>query len=247
LRILSVFGTRPEAIKMAPVVKGLENDPRFESLVCVTGQHAEMLEQVNALFGISPDVDLKIMKHGQGLTHITTAVLKGLEPVLAQIRPDWVLVHGDTTTSTAAALAAFYAGVPVGHVEAGLRTRNLRSPWPEEANRQITGRLATLHFAPTERARQNLLAEAVADENVIVGRLDGLDGGMGGFHAAAHPPEEVEFPGRVEACPIQLKVPLFQGGIGCWGGEAGLGVWVLGVCRRPAGFFRFDNQVGAAG
>lgn len=152
---------------MAPVVKALENDPRFESMVCVTGQHAEMLQQVNALFGISPDVDLKIMKPGQGLTHITTAVLEGLEPVLARLRPDWVLVHGDTTTSTAAALAAFYAGVPVGHVEAGLRTRNLQSPWPEEANRQLTGRLATLHFAPTERARQNLLSEAIPAEAVI--------------------------------------------------------------------------------
>jgi UDP-N-acetylglucosamine 2-epimerase (non-hydrolysing) len=168
LRILSVFGTRPEAIKMAPVVLGLNADPRFESLVCTTGQHAEMLTQVMDMFGLTADVDLKIMKAGQGLTHITTAVLTGMERVLAELRPDWVLVHGDTTTSTAAALAAFYAGVPVGHVEAGLRTRNLMSPWPEEANRQITGRLARLHFAPTALSRDNLMEEAVADDAIVV-------------------------------------------------------------------------------
>ncbi len=153
---------------MAPVVLALGRDRRFESFVCVTGQHAEMLAQVNDLFGIVPDYDLKVMKPKQGLTHITTAVLEGLEPVLAQIKPDWVLVHGDTTTSTAAALAAFYAGVKVGHVEAGLRTRNLKSPWPEEANRQITGRLADLHFAPTVQARRNLLDEAVQDHQIVV-------------------------------------------------------------------------------
>jgi UDP-N-acetylglucosamine 2-epimerase (non-hydrolysing) len=168
LRILSVFGTRPEAIKMAPVVLGLAADPRFEGIVCTTGQHAEMLSQVMDVFGMSADIDLKIMKAGQGLTHITTAVLEGLERVLADVKPDWVLVHGDTTTSTAAALAAFYAGIPVGHVEAGLRTRNLMSPWPEEANRQITGRLAQLHFAPTALSRTNLIEEAVPDEAIIV-------------------------------------------------------------------------------
>ena len=168
MKILSVFGTRPEAIKMAPVVKALEADARFDAKVCVTGQHAEMLEQVNSLFGIAPDIDLKIMKAGQGLTHITTAVLEGLERVLADLQPDYVLVHGDTTTSTAAALAAFYAGIPVGHVEAGLRTHNMLSPWPEEANRQITGRLATLHFAPTELSRDNLLAESTPAQNIHV-------------------------------------------------------------------------------
>src|SRR5690606_23618629 len=166
MKIMSVFGTRPEAIKMAPVVKALETDSRFESFVCVTGQHAEMLEQVNALFGITPDIDLKIMKAGQGLTHITTAVLNGMETVLAEVRPDYVLVHGDTTTSTAAALAAFYAGIRVGHVEAGLRTHNLMSPWPEEANRQITGRLTSLHFAPTPLSRDNLLKENVAAPSI---------------------------------------------------------------------------------
>jgi UDP-N-acetylglucosamine 2-epimerase (non-hydrolysing) len=168
MKILSVFGTRPEAIKMAPVVLALAQDPRFDARVCVTGQHAEMLEQVNSLFGITPDIDLKIMKAGQGLTHITTAVLQGLEPILADMKPDYVLVHGDTTTSTAAAMAAFYAGAKIGHVEAGLRTGNLLSPWPEEANRQITGRLANLHFAPTQLSRDNLLREAVPRENIHV-------------------------------------------------------------------------------
>ncbi len=168
MKILSVFGTRPEAIKMAPVVLALAQDPRFKSHVCVTGQHAEMLEQVNSLFGITPDIDLKIMKAGQGLTHITTAVLQGLEQVLADMKPDYVLVHGDTTTSTAAAMAAFYAGAKIGHVEAGLRTGNMLSPWPEEANRQITGRLANLHFAPTQLSRDNLLKEAVPGKNIHV-------------------------------------------------------------------------------
>lgn len=153
---------------MAPVVLALADDPRFSSHVCVTGQHSEMLEQVIDLFGMQPDADLKIMKEAQGLTHITTAVLEGMERVLAAIRPDWVLVHGDTTTSTAAALAAFYAGIPVGHVEAGLRTRNLMSPWPEEANRQITGRLASMHFAPTALSRSNLIEERVPSERIVV-------------------------------------------------------------------------------
>lgn len=168
MKIMNVFGTRPEAIKMAPVVKALQADSRFESFVCVTGQHAEMLDQVNSLFGITPDIDLKIMKAGQGLTHITTAVLNGMESVLAEFQPDYVLVHGDTTTSTAAALAAFYAGIRVGHVEAGLRTHNLMSPWPEEANRQITGRLTSLHFAPTPLSRDNLLQENVAASSIYV-------------------------------------------------------------------------------
>ena len=168
MKILSVFGTRPEAIKMAPVVRALEADDRFDAKVCVTGQHTEMLAQVNTVFGISPDVDLKIMKAGQGLTHITAAVLQGMEAVLADIRPDYVLVHGDTTTSTSAALAAFYAGISVGHVEAGLRTHNLLSPWPEEANRQMTGRLAKLHFAPTQLSRDNLLQENISADSIHV-------------------------------------------------------------------------------
>lgn len=168
MRVLSVFGTRPEAIKMAPVVRRLATAPGVESLVCLSGQHADMVAPVMDLFGLSADRDLAIMRAGQGLTHITCAVLSGLEDVLADLRPDWVLVHGDTTTTMAASLAAFYAGIPVGHVEAGLRTRNLAAPWPEEANRQITGRLTRLHFAPTPAARDNLLAEAVDPDWVRV-------------------------------------------------------------------------------
>ena len=168
LRILSVFGTRPEAIKMAPVVRALEAMNGIDSLVCVTGQHREMLRQVLDLFEIVPDANLDLMRSGQGLGHITQAVLTGVGACIEQYRPDWVLVHGDTTTSMSAALAAFYSGVPVGHVEAGLRTYNMTSPWPEEANRQITGRLAALHFAPTAEAEANLLAERVPAENVVV-------------------------------------------------------------------------------
>ena len=168
MKILSIFGTRPEAIKMAPIVLALAQDARFESQVCITGQHLQMLEQVNNLFGITPDFDLGIMKAGQGLTHITTAILDGMQAVLDASKPDFVLVHGDTTTSMAAALAAFYSGVRIGHVEAGLRTGNLLSPWPEEANRQITGRLADLHFAPTPLSKQNLLDENVAENRIFV-------------------------------------------------------------------------------
>ncbi|GAB5482727.1 MAG: UDP-N-acetylglucosamine 2-epimerase (non-hydrolyzing) [Parasphingorhabdus sp.] len=168
MRVLSVFGTRPEAIKMAPVVKAIAKAPELESMVCVTGQHAEMLKQVNDLFEIVPDIDLKIMRAGQGLTHITTTVLEKMEEVITEFQPDFVLVHGDTTTSTATALAAFYAGIQIGHVEAGLRTYNLQSPWPEEANRQITGRLANIHFAPTETAAKNLLREGAPASSIEV-------------------------------------------------------------------------------
>lgn len=153
---------------MAPVVEALQADNRFDCKICVTGQHAEMLEQVIQLFGLVPDVDLKIMRPGQDLTHVTTAILDGMADVFKDVQPDWVLVHGDTTTSVAAALAAFYAGVKVGHVEAGLRTHNLYSPWPEEMNRQLTSRLATLHFAPTALSRDNLLAEAVPADRIFV-------------------------------------------------------------------------------
>ncbi len=168
MKILCVFGTRPEAIKMAPVVKALQRTDGLTAQVCVTGQHAEMLEQVNQLFDIVPDVDLKIMKSGQGLTHITTAILEAMVDVIAEMKPDYILVHGDTTTSMAAALAGFYSHVPVGHVEAGLRTHNMQSPWPEEANRQVTGRLASMHFAPTELAKSNLIREAISEENIHV-------------------------------------------------------------------------------
>ena len=167
--ILLVFGTRPEAIKMAPLVKALQAQPeKFKTIVCVTGQHREMLDQVLAIFDIQPDYDLNIMKQGQDLYDVTTRVLLGMRDVLKEAQPDIVLVHGDTTTSTAAALAAFYQQIPVGHVEAGLRTHNIYSPWPEEMNRQITGRITTHHFAPTPLAKLNLLNENVKPEQIIV-------------------------------------------------------------------------------
>ena len=164
-----VFGTRPEAIKMAPLVKEFQKYPKeFETIVCVTGQHREMLDQVLHIFDIRPDYDLNIMKQGQDLYDVTTRVLMGMRDVLKESRPDLVLVHGDTTTSTASALAAFYQQIPVGHIEAGLRTHNIYSPWPEEMNRLLTGRIATYHFAPTLLSRQNLLQENVADEKITV-------------------------------------------------------------------------------
>ena len=164
-----VFGTRPEAIKMAPLVKEFQKHPEsFKTIVCVTGQHRQMLDQVLQLFEITPDYDLNIMKQGQDLYDVTARVLTGMRDVLQEVHPDVVLVHGDTTTSTAAALAAFYQQIPVGHVEAGLRTHNIYSPWPEEMNRQITGRIATYNFAPTPLSSQNLLREAVAEESITV-------------------------------------------------------------------------------
>ncbi|HCH88401.1 MAG TPA: UDP-N-acetylglucosamine 2-epimerase (non-hydrolyzing) [Butyricimonas sp.] len=168
-KIMLVFGTRPEAIKMAPLVKEFQKYPeQFQTIVCVTGQHREMLDQVLHIFEIEPDYDLNIMKQGQDLYDVTARVLTGMRDVLKETKPDVVLVHGDTTTSTAAALAAFYQQIPVGHVEAGLRTHNIYSPWPEEMNRQITGRIATYHFAPTPLSRQNLLAEGIRDEKITI-------------------------------------------------------------------------------
>jgi len=168
-KIMMVFGTRPEAIKMAPLIKELQKYPdAFETVVCVTGQHREMLDQVLEIFDIHPDYDLNIMKPGQDLYDITARVLTGMRDVLKTCRPDVVLVHGDTTTSAAAALAAYYQQIPVGHVEAGLRTHNIYSPWPEEINRQITSRIAEYNFAPTPLSRQNLLSEGVRDESIKV-------------------------------------------------------------------------------
>lgn len=168
-KVLLVFGTRPEAIKMAPLVKELQKQKeRIETVVCVTGQHREMLDQVLVIFDIKPDYDLNIMKRGQDLYDVTARVLTGMREVLKEIKPDIVLVHGDTTTSTAAALAAFYQQIPVGHVEAGLRTHNIYSPWPEEMNRLLTGRLATYHFSPTPLSRNNLIKESINDRNIIV-------------------------------------------------------------------------------
>lgn len=167
--ILLVFGTRPEAIKMAPLVKEFQKQTEyFKTVVCVTGQHREMLDQVLSIFDIVPDYDLNIMKQGQDLYDVTSRVLLGMRDVLREVSPDVVLVHGDTTTSTAAALAAFYQQIPVGHVEAGLRTHNIYSPWPEEMNRLLTGRLATYHFSPTPLSRNNLIKESVDDRNIII-------------------------------------------------------------------------------
>ena len=169
-RIMLVFGTRPEAIKMCPLVKELQKRPgEFETIVCVTGQHREMLDQVLQIFDVRPNYDLNIMKQGQDLTDVTSRILVGLRDVFKECRPDVVLVHGDTTTSTAGALAAFYAQIPIGHVEAGLRTHNIYSPWPEEINRQITGRIATYNFSPTPLSENNLIEEKVHGDIFVTG------------------------------------------------------------------------------
>lgn len=169
-KIMLVFGTRPEAIKMCPLVKEFQkHTDEFETIVCVTGQHREMLDQVLKIFEVTPDYDLNIMKQGQDLTDVTTRILNGLRDVFKEIRPDVVLVHGDTTTSMAAALAAFYAQIPVGHVEAGLRTHNIYSPWPEEMNRQITGRIATYNFSPTPLSESNLKKENIHGDIYVTG------------------------------------------------------------------------------
>lgn len=168
MKILTVFGTRPEAIKMAPLIHALESDIRFESKVCVTAQHREMLDQVLELFQITPDYDLNLMKAGQTLPEVTSRILLELTPVLKKFKPDVVLVHGDTATTFAASLAAYYEQIAVGHVEAGLRTGNIYSPWPEEGNRKLTGALTSYHFAPTENSKQNLLGENYASKSIYV-------------------------------------------------------------------------------
>ena len=168
-KVMLVFGTRPEAIKMAPLVKEFQrHQQEFQAIVCVTGQHREMLDQVLRIFEIIPDYDLDIMKKEQDLYDVTARVLLGMRDVLKEVQPDIVLVHGDTTTSTVAALSAFYQQIPVGHVEAGLRTYDIYSPWPEEMNRQITGRIATYNFAPTQLSKENLLREAVKEESIMI-------------------------------------------------------------------------------
>lgn len=168
VKVLTVFGTRPEAIKMAPVVEALRSDPRFESKVCVTAQHRQMLDQVLSIFDINPDYDLNIMKSGQDLTDITASILVGLRAILQEFKPDYVLVHGDTATTFSATLASYYQQIKVGHVEAGLRTNNIYSPWPEEGNRKLTGALANLHFAPTETSKENLLKEKINPGSIFV-------------------------------------------------------------------------------
>ena len=168
-KVMLVFGTRPEAIKMCPLVKEFQkHSNEFETIVCVTGQHREMLDQVLNIFDVTPDYDLNIMKQGQDLYDVTARVLVGMRNILKEVQPDVVLVHGDTTTSTASALAAFYQQIPVGHVEAGLRTHNIYSPWPEEINRQITGRIATYNFAPTPLSKSNLLREGINEDSITV-------------------------------------------------------------------------------
>lgn len=168
IKVLSIFGTRPEAIKMAPLVKALGKADSIEAKVCVTAQHREMLDQVLDLFDIVPDYDLNIMKPGQSLYDVTTNILLGLKPILEEFKPDLVLVHGDTSTTLSASLAAFYQQIPVGHVEAGLRTGNLSSPWPEEGNRKLTGAITKLHFAPTETSKQNLMNEATKEADILI-------------------------------------------------------------------------------
>ncbi|KGJ89008.1 non-hydrolyzing UDP-N-acetylglucosamine 2-epimerase [Colwellia psychrerythraea] len=168
MKVLTVFGTRPEAIKMAPLVHALADDSRFESKVCVTAQHREMLDQVIDLFKITPDFDLNLMKAGQTLNDVTAGILIKLKPILNEFKPDVVLVHGDTATTFASALAAYYEQIPVGHVEAGLRTQNIYSPWPEEGNRKLTGALTKYHFAPTETSKANLILENYAEQDIIV-------------------------------------------------------------------------------
>ncbi|MBU2891913.1 UDP-N-acetylglucosamine 2-epimerase (non-hydrolyzing) [Colwellia sp. D2M02] len=168
MKVLSIFGTRPEAIKMAPLVQKLAEDERFNAKVCVTAQHREMLDQVLELFEITPDYDLNLMKPGQDLTDVTCGILQGLKPVLAEFKPDYVLVHGDTATTFSSTLAAYYQQIKVGHVEAGLRTGNLYSPWPEEGNRKLTGALAEVHFVPTVTSQQNLLNEGVSQHKITI-------------------------------------------------------------------------------
>jgi UDP-N-acetylglucosamine 2-epimerase (non-hydrolysing) len=168
IKILIVFGTRPEAIKMAPLVDALKKQPGIDAKVCVTAQHREMLDQVLELFSITPDYDLNIMKPGQSLSYVTTNILLGLEPILKEFKPHLILVHGDTSTTLSTSLAAFYQQIPIGHVEAGLRTGDLNSPWPEEGNRRLTSAITKLHFAPTERAKENLLRERISADDIEV-------------------------------------------------------------------------------
>jgi len=168
IKVLTIFGTRPEAIKMAPVVSALNDHAQFESILCVTGQHREMLDQVLEVFGLTPDFDLNVMKSGQSLTQLSSKILIGLEPIIQKVKPDWVLVHGDTATTSAAAQAAYYQSVAVGHIEAGLRTYDIYAPWPEEINRRIASLIASHHFAPTHQAKANLLSEGLKEKSITV-------------------------------------------------------------------------------
>ena len=211
LKTLTVFGTRPEAIKMAPLALQLAQDPRFESRVCVTGQHRQMLDQVLELFGINPDYDLNIMKPGQDLTGVTTAILQGIKPVLAEFKPDAVLVHGDTATTFATSLAAYYQQTPIAHVEAGLRTHNLYSPWPEEGNRRLTGALAALHFAPTATAHKNLLREGVDPASIFITGNTVIDALLEVVRKLEEPTLRAEFEHRFQYLAADRRTVLITG------------------------------------
>ncbi|MBH3392768.1 UDP-N-acetylglucosamine 2-epimerase (non-hydrolyzing) [Pseudomonas putida] len=211
LKTLTVFGTRPEAIKMAPLVLQLAQDPRFESRVCVTGQHRQMLDQVLELFGINPDYDLNIMKPGQDLTGVTTAILQGIKPILAEFKPDVVLVHGDTATTFATSLAAYYQQTPIAHVEAGLRTHNLYSPWPEEGNRRLTGALAALHFAPTATAHKNLLREGVDPASIFITGNTVIDALLEVVRKLEEPTLRAEFEHRFQYLAADRRTVLITG------------------------------------
>ncbi|MEA3440363.1 MAG: UDP-N-acetylglucosamine 2-epimerase (non-hydrolyzing) [Chloroflexota bacterium] len=206
LRILSIFGTRPEAVKMAPVVQELARTPEIESIVCVTAQHRQMLDQVLELFDIQPDVDLDLMRHNQTLPELTASVLTRIDPVLREINPDWVLVQGDTTTVMAAALAAYYRRILIGHVEAGLRTGDKWQPFPEEINRRVAGVVADLHLAPTDWARSNLLNEGVPEENIIVTGNSVIDALQ--LISARPPTSEVQYLLKSLDIPDQILDPI---------------------------------------
>jgi len=208
--VLLVFGTRPEAIKMAPVHRALARDNRFRVRVCVTAQHREMLDQVLTLFSIEPTFDLDLMRPGQDLTSVTTSALEGLKGVLEEADPDFVLVHGDTTTTMAASLAAYYARIPVGHVEAGLRTGDIYSPWPEEVNRRLTSSIAALHFAPTESARANLLQEGIDEDRVVVTGNTVVDSLLTAIEQVRETQEEV-FLKRFEGIDFSRSLVLVTG------------------------------------
>ncbi|WP_268256887.1 non-hydrolyzing UDP-N-acetylglucosamine 2-epimerase [Pseudomonas sp. CIP-10] len=211
LKTLTVFGTRPEAIKMAPLALQLAQDSRFEARVCVTGQHRQMLDQVLELFGISPDYDLNIMKAGQDLTGVTTAILQGIQPVLAAFKPDVVLVHGDTATTFATTLAAYYQQIPIAHVEAGLRTNNLYSPWPEEGNRRLTGALAALHFAPTPTSRDNLLREGTDPAHIFTTGNTVIDALLGVEQKLQNPALKARFASQFSYLATERRLLLVTG------------------------------------
>lgn len=211
IKVLVVLGTRPEAIKMAPLVRKLKDDDSFDALLCVTAQHRQMLDQVLELFGLKPDYDLDLMKPGQDLTDITSRVLYGLKDILKQEKPQIVLVHGDTTTTMAASLAAYYEQIAVGHVEAGLRTGNIYSPWPEEMNRRLTGGISAHHFAPTETAKQNLLAENIPQDKILVTGNTVIDALLESKKLAGQPEREKLFSSQLPKLDSDKKLILVTG------------------------------------